>query len=182
MLLNTILILILCFVFCLQYYAFRTGVPTVASSSSSRRKIAEILRKEAAANPSGRSYKIIDLGSGNGQVSRRIAREIPAAQVTGIEISLIPWLYSEARRRLVGYANLEYKRIDFWPYDCSGVDAVVVFLAGKAMDRVSHKLRAELKPGALVLSNSICLRGDWEPDAVESVGFPDFKVYIYRQR
>ena len=110
-----------------------------------------------------------------------IAREIPAAQVTGIEISPIPWLYSEIRRRFSGCANLEYKRIDFWPCDCSGVDAVVVFLVGKMMERVSRKLRAELKPGALVLSNSITLRGGWEPVAVETVGFPDFKVYVYRQ-
>jgi trans-aconitate methyltransferase len=177
--------IVLAVIFCLflscEFYALKTGVPTVASFPSMRRKIIDILQKDFAAKPKATPYIIIDLGSGNGQLTWRIARALPDARVIGIELSVIPWLISALWQRLFGPANLEYRRADFWPYDCSRADAVVTYLTENIIDRVSQKLRDELKPGATVVANDVRLRGDWQPVETHDTGFLHFKVFIYRQ-
>jgi len=177
-----ILLLIFCLFLSCEYYAYKTGVPTIASFPSARRKIIEILQKDFAARaPAARSYTIVDLGSGGGQLSWHIARALPRAQVIGIEISWIPWLRSVLRQRLRGPSNLQYQRVDFWSYDCATADAVVTYLTENIIARVSKKLRRELKPGALVAANDVALRGDWQPIDSIPTGFLKMQVFVYRQ-
>ena len=172
-----ILLVILILVGITEWSTFRTGVPTLASFPPSRRKMIEVLEKEFA----GRSIEIIDLGSGNGQLATKIARALPNAQVTGIEISIVPWFISYLRRMVMGPSNVKFRRVNFFPFDCSKTDAVVVYLTGKVMEPVSAKLRKELKPGAIVLTNEIPLQGDWQPVEVIETGFLNMKIYVYRQ-
>ncbi len=164
-----------------EYSAFRTKVPTVASFPSTRKLMVEELRQDAAGHKGPGPYRVIDLGSGNGQLSQKIARALPDATVLGLEISPVPYFISWARQKLFGPANLAYKRVNFWPYDCSGCDAVTVFLTPAVIGRASDKLRRELKPGAIVLVNEECLRGDWTPVKTLNTGFFDIKVRLYRQ-
>ncbi|NTU76637.1 MAG: class I SAM-dependent methyltransferase [Alphaproteobacteria bacterium] len=165
-----------------EYYERQTGVPTFPSMPAARRKIIEILQADAAGRAAERPYNILDLGSGSGQISWHIARAMPSAQVVGIEISYVPWLRSVVRQKLFGPSNLAYKRVDFWPYDTSAAAAIVTYLPGKIMERVGKKLRAELKPQTLVVSNVFPLRADWEPLETMTVRVP-FKtnLFVYRQ-
>jgi hypothetical protein len=101
--------------------------------------------------------------------------------VTGIELSCLPWLRSVLRQKLLGPKNLDYKRADFWPYDCAHADAVVVFLRGNVIERLGDKLRRELKPGALIIDNAVLFHGDWQPVETHTVGMLKSKVYVYRQ-
>lgn len=169
------------FLSCEYYTAFKTHVPTVASFPSARNKIIEILGKEIGGRADKRPYVIMDLGSGSGQLTWRIARALPEAHVMGIEVSYVPWLRSVLRQKLLGPSNLEYKRIDFWSYDCSAVDAVVTFLTENIMERLSQKLRKELKPGAMVIANDVPLQADWKPVDRQPTGLFNFEVFIYRQ-
>lgn len=165
-----------------EYYNFKTGVPTLASFPSARRKIIEMLQKDfAARTASSRPYTILDLGSGSGQLSWRIARALPNARVIGIEISFIPWLRSVLRQKIFGPKNLEYQRADFWTFDCAGIDAVVTYLTENIITRVGEKLRKELKPGALIVANDTALRGDWRPVEALPTGFLKMQVFVYRQ-
>lgn len=163
-------------------YAFnKTGVPTLATLPRMRRKMITRLKQDAVSH-AGQLYTIIDLGSGNGQLSRAIARAIPTAQVIGIEISYLPWLRATLTQKLFGPANLTYQRRDFWNYDCSKINAVVLYLVGKKMARIGAKLHRELKPGALIISNRYALRDGWQPQ--ETITFRTFfknTLYIYRQ-
>jgi len=165
-----------------EYYNFKTGVPTIASFPSARRKIIEILQKDFAARAaSGQPYTIIDLGSGSGQLAWRIARALPDARVIGVEISTIPWLHSVVRQRILGPKNLDYKRADFWTFSCAEADAVVTYLTENIIERVSEKLRRELKPGALVAANDVALRGDWKPVDSVATGLLKMQIFVYRQ-
>ncbi len=165
-----------------EYFEWKTGVATFPTMPTVRRKIIELLQQDAKQRAS-RPYIILDLGSGSGQMTSRIARAMPEAQVIGIEIAFIPWLRSVVRQRLFGPQNLIYKRMDFWPYDTSTVSAVVTYLPGKIMEQVGEKLRKELKPGTLVIANTFNLRADWEPIETFMLHAP-FKtnVFVYRQR
>jgi SAM-dependent methyltransferase len=175
-----ILLVIISLVILTELFSVCTGVPTVASARASRRTMTEILKKRSASAGSN-VFNIVDLGSGNGQLAARIAREIPKAKVTGIEISIVPWGISFLRQKIFGPENVEFRRQSFWNYDCSQADAVTVYLIGKVMERVSEKLQKELKPGAMVLSNEIPLRGDWQPVEVIETGFLGMKIFVYRQ-
>lgn len=165
-----------------EYYEYRTGVATFPSMPAIRRKTIEILRQDAATRPAVWPYIVLDLGAGSGQVSWRIARAMPEAHVTGVELAYIPWLRCVLRQRLFGPANLDYKRVDFWSYDCTKADAVITYLPGKIMERVGEKLRKELKPGTLVVANTFPLRAGWEPVETLTLRAPfKTKVFVYRQ-
>jgi len=165
-----------------DYYEHKTGVPTFPSMPAVRRKIAGILKADAAKKPGARPYVIVDLGSGSGQLCSFLARSMPEAQVTGIELSYIPWLRSIIRQRMFGPGNLSFKRTDFWRYDLSNADAVVTYLPGKIMERVGEKLRKELKPGALVAASTFPLRAGWKPLETITVRAPlKTTIYVYRQ-
>ncbi len=164
-----------------EYFAWRTGVPTIASFPSARRVILEALREAFANGDLPRGASILDLGSGSGKLTLRIAQAFPDAQVIGLELSWAPWALSVLRQRLAGAKNLRYVRADFWPYDCSRVDAAVTYLTENIIEKVGDKLRRELKPGAFVLANDTALRGDWVPVAARETGLFGMKVYVYRQ-
>ena len=51
----------------------RKNVPTLATSFAGRLKSTEILKSDAKSHQ-GKIYRIIDLGSGRGELTRRIAR------------------------------------------------------------------------------------------------------------
>ncbi len=162
-----------------EYFAWRTGVPTVASFRPARKKIIEILQKHFGSADT--SPTIIDLGSGNGQLTRQIALTLPKANVIGIEISFMPWLISKLRQLFFGPRNLHYQRVDFWSYDCGKVDAVVLFLTDNVLDRISQKLAKELKTGALVVSNECPLTGDWQPIETVDTGLFKCQIFVYQQ-
>ena len=177
MLLTLLLIVILIAFLSTEYYAFKTGVPTIASFPSARRKVLEVLQKHMGAQ----TCTILDLGSGNGQLANKIARSFPTATVMGIEISLVPWLFSVLRQRLFGPANLTFLRMNFWTYDCSTTDIIIIFLTENIIDRVSTKLQQELKEGALIIANDTALRGKWAPIDTLNTGLFNMKIFVYRQ-
>ena len=158
----------------------RNNVPTLATSHAGRAKMTELL-KIAAAPRAG--YSIIDLGSGRGELTRHIAKAIPTARVIGIEMARIPFLQSRFVQRWLGPSNLSYECLDFWPYDCSQIDAVVFYLSGTFARKVGEKLHRELKPGSLVISHTFALEGAWgEPAEILHFRTP-FKevIYVYRK-
>jgi SAM-dependent methyltransferase len=160
------------------YTIFKTGVPTIASSRAMQRAMIGILQKELSDRPA----TIVDLGSGSGHLSWRLARLFTQAQVIGIELSPLPFFCGLMRKILLGPRNLHYRRQDLRTYDCTAAHAVIVYLRGAAvMEGVGNKLRAELKPGALILCNETALRGDWQPVKIHAVGLLQCKLYLYRR-
>lgn len=164
-----------------EYFSWRTGVPTVASFRPTRSKIIDALKARAAAHKGSAPFSIIDLGSGHGQLAAQIARALPDAEVTGIEISFVAWAIACLRKIIFGPKNMTFKCIDFWPYDCSKADAIVLFLTPNVIDRISQKLLAELKPGAIVVSNECALSGGWEPVEIIDTGLYKVQIFVYRQ-
>ncbi len=163
------------------YYDFRYGAPTYPTNRAVRQRIIEILRADRQSRGAG-DYHVLDLGSGSGQLTWHIARALPEVQVTGIEISLIPWLRSVLRQKLLGPTNLRYLRRDFWAYDCGKHQAVITYLLGRLMPRVSQKLWDELPADALVLANRFPLQEPPWPSA-ENIDVPFlFKSTLHQYR
>lgn len=165
------------------FLVFNRGIPNINTAPAIRKKAAALLKEDFKRRGKD-TYTVIDLGSGNGNFSRHIARAMPQARVIGIDIDRIAHFRANLARRLCGLKNLEYRRGDFYEQDLSGADAVVLFLLGTLMGRIRPKLERDLKDGALVISNKFAIGGDWVPVDVLEVKtlYPhQKKVFVYRK-
>jgi precorrin-6B methylase 2 len=164
-----------------EYFQKKTGVPVFPSMPPMRKKIIGRLKQDIAER-NLENYRIIDLGSGSGQLTWHIARAFPNAKITGVELSYIPWLRSVVRKKLWGVKNLNYIRADFWSFDLSPADAVITYLPGKIMEQVGQKLHKDLRPGTLITANAFYLRDGWEPIETYDLYVPiKVKLFVYRQ-
>jgi precorrin-6B methylase 2 len=162
---------------------FNGGVPNIRTAPAIRKAIIELLRQDCAAR-GGVPYTVIDLGSGNGLFTRQIARNMPQARVIGIERSKQSVWWSNLLRRWAKLDNLEYETADFFSYDLSRADAVVMYLEIYLMENLGKKLHKELKPGTLVISNRFRLGDGWAPRETlktRTLYFHQGETHVYRQ-
>jgi hypothetical protein len=117
---------------------------------------------------------VADLGSGDGRLVMAAGER--GARGLGYEIN--PYLWALSRylcwRRGLG-DRVELRLGSYWDQSLDGVDVVTLFLITGRMQRMSLKLRRELRPGARVVSYGFRL-SDWPGE--ERV-FPN--VYRYQQ-
>lgn len=118
--------------------AFVTGAPYVPSTNPTAEAMVNLARIKKNRN-------VFDLGSGDGKLLALAQKK--GAKVTGLEINPILVLYSRLLGRPAVWKN-------FWNYDLSPADIVFVYLLPWRMQTLAAKLKKELKPGSLVVSNS----------------------------
>lgn len=171
---------------CLGYIAYRIIyeltlnrliIPTMATCFVGRQKTAKILQDNAALSLN-KTYNIVDLGSGRGELARCIAKKIPTATVTGVEMARFPFIESCLIQRLLGPKNLSYERCDFWDFDCSTTNAVVLYLGPITAQKIGEKLHRELPEESIVISHTYPLLGNWTPTEILSYHAP-FKETIF---
>ena len=132
-----------------------TPLPYMATP---RRKLVAALgvaRAAAARAPTKRALRLVDLGSGDGEVVLTAAR--CGWEATGVELNATLWALSCARRlSLVGARGAGRARFvlgDMWRFDAvRDADAMMIFGVRPLMPLVARKLRAEARPGACVLA------------------------------
>ncbi|MFO0702588.1 MAG: class I SAM-dependent methyltransferase [Candidatus Andersenbacteria bacterium] len=174
----TVLIVVVCLVLLvgMAFAYLRTGVPTIASSKVAQSQVATLFREAGA-------RRIYELGSGTGGWVLRLAREVPAARVTGIEISPLPFLYAQAWRlsqprevrARVNFAWANVKHVDL-----RDADAVAFYLMPGANERLKPKLLAELKPGTTVATIAFSMHGWQTAQVLVAPTFSKTRTYVYR--
>ncbi|MBM4423266.1 MAG: hypothetical protein FJ030_07720 [Chloroflexi bacterium] len=108
---------------------------------------------------------VCDLGSGDGRVLIVAAREFGANGV-GVEIEPLRAFISRLTLFVLGLRRrTRVIRANFLEVDLGDADVITLYLLPKAIRRLAPKLRAELKPGARVVTLTYHLP-DWPP-AVE---------------
>lgn len=122
---------------------FRTQVPYYPSTAPAREAVAALL-------PPG-AVRFIDIGSGLGGMSLELARRRPESSFAGIEIAPLPWLCSLLRARLLRN-EARFLLGDYHALDFSRYDVIFAYLSPAAMPALWDKARAEMRPGALLLS------------------------------
>jgi hypothetical protein len=130
----------------------RTGISPMPSS---RRAVQQVL--QFVVPP--REGSIYELGAAWGSLAVPLARAFPDRRIIAYELSTIPWLFLLLRVRVSGLKNIEVVRRDFFRDDLAKAAVVVCYLYPSSMVRLSTKLRSELIPGTLVVSNTFALPG-----------------------
>jgi SAM-dependent methyltransferase len=135
------------FLFFVAFYGhtFRTQVPYYPSSKSTWYGVESALPKD-------RPLYIIDIGSGLGGLVLHLAKRYSDCQVVGVELSWLPWFFSWVRGHL-SQSKAHFLRVDYMTLDLSQFDVVFAYLSPAAMPALWHKVRAEMRPGAILLSN-----------------------------
>lgn len=129
-----------------------SDAPFVATKNS---RIKEALRKSGFK----KGQIFYELGSGDGRVVLEAARM--GAIATGIEQSWLRVLYSRYQAHKLHLPNAKFLHGNIFNYNYSDADFIFIFLLPVGVTKLEPKLKKELRPGALVLT--------------QSFHFPDFK-------
>lgn len=143
-------------------------VPLYLSSNSATEALAELIEREQA-------RCILDLGAGIGSIVVPLARRFPERRFVGVEHSALPWLVGWLRTR--GLANCEWRWQDLWATPLAANDLVYAFLSPVPMPRLDEKIRRDMRPGSLFVSNSFPIP-DRQADLAVAAGAQT--LYLYR--
>ena len=120
---------------------------------------------------------VYDLGSGDGRIPITAAKEFGARGV-GIEIDPQLVARAEANAREAGVADkVEFRLGDMYAVDVRPATVVTLFLHPEPNLKLRPKLRADLRPGARVVSYMWDM-GDWRPDDERRVGRR--RIFLWR--
>lgn len=121
-----------------------------------RRQLA--LRKKAVVTS---ELRFVDLGSGDGRVVFRAARE-GFGKSTGYEINAALHFWASARRLIQApkyWTKTSFSMRDLWTVNLADCDVIAVYGLNPIMERLGKKMKDELKPGAIVVSNVFTIPG-----------------------
>lgn len=146
---------------------FQTQVPLYLSSN----KVWHELEALLPAPQAGSSFRFMDLGSGLGGVLTHLARVRPDGHYSGVESAPLPWLWSWLRTRR--HRNCAVYWGSIWDKalpacHLAQYDVVFAYLSPVPMERLWHKARAEMRPGAVLVSSTFAVPGQ-QPDQTISV-------------
>jgi hypothetical protein len=147
--------------------AVRTRVPLYLSSPQAALALAQRLPPNAC---------FMDLGCGLGGPLARLARLRPDLRLCGVEAAPLNWLI--ARLRLGKRASIRLGTL--WDVDLSRCNAAYAYLSPAPMPRLWDKVRAEMKPGSLFISNSFSIPGVPPAETVELHDRSHARLLIWR--
>lgn len=133
--------------------AFLTGAPFVPSNKKTSKKMVELAHIT-------KNSVVYDLGSGDGRLLF-LSRKYGAKKIVGIEINLILVLYTKIRIIFSRQKHIHAYWGNFWMSSLSDATVVFVYLLPWKMEALAKKLKKELQPGTIVVSNSFIFPG-WE--------------------
>lgn len=109
------------------WYSWRYGITPTPTSSGVKKVILKVL-------PSLIPGKILELGSGWGNVAFTLARHFPQNTVEAYEISPFPYLTSKLIGWLLPYPNLFFIRKNFFTVSLKDASLVICYLYPGAMN------------------------------------------------
>lgn len=116
--------------------------------------VIETMIREAELKP---GMLVLDLGAGDGRVLRRAMRKVPGIRTVGYEGAFGVWLLAKLINT-ISSAKPEIRMQDFFMQNLSDADIVFTYLSIDAMQKLLPKFEKELKPGALVISNTFSFK------------------------
>lgn len=160
------------FMLLLVYRGALSGqVPLYLSNKQTVARLAELL----AERPPGR---FLDLGAGLGSTTVPLAELLPDSHFTGYENAPLTWLLGHLFS--FGHPNIRWRWDDLWQADLADYDVVYAFLSPVPMPRLWEKVKAEMQPGSLFISNSFPVPGEVPTQVIEIDCTPPRPLYCYQ--
>ncbi len=128
----------------LFWTTFRTQVPFFPSRPVVWQQVAKII-------PQDKSLRLIDIGSGLGDMSMYMAKIRPDSQIEGVEIAPLPWMISVIRAKF-RRSSATFKLGNYQALDFANYDVIFAYLSPAAMRMLWDKASQEMRPGSLLIS------------------------------
>lgn len=128
----------------LFWTTFRTQVPFFPSRPVVWQQVAKII-------PQTQVVRLVDIGSGLGDMSMYIAKARPDSQIEGIEIAPLPWIISIVRAKF-RRSKAVFKLGDYNALQFANYDVIFAYLSPVAMQNLWEKASQEMLPGSLLIS------------------------------
>ncbi len=128
----------------LYWTTFRTQVPFFPSRPIVWQEVAKLI-------PQDKPVRLIDIGSGLGDMPMHIAKFRPDSHIEGIEIAPLPWLISLVRAKL-RCSSVVFKLGDYSALNFSNYDVIFAYLSPVAMLALWEKAHLEMLPGSMLIS------------------------------
>lgn len=152
--------------------SLRDRVPLFLSSGAACDRLLALL-------PPDTPIRFVDIGCGFGGVVSAVGRERPTLDCLGLETAWLPYLV--CRLRCAASPNhVRVSRSDLWRHSLGDADVVYAYLSPVPMARLWRKLAAEMRPGALFISNSFAVPGVQPDSAIPIDDATGSVLYVYR--
>ncbi|WP_235189752.1 class I SAM-dependent methyltransferase [Methylotenera sp. L2L1] len=155
----------------LYWTTFRTQVPFFPSTAAVRQQVLTFI-------PQHQPMRIIDIGSGLGDMSMYIAKVRPDCLVNGIEIAPLPWLISVVRAKLKG-SKADFRIGDYRLLNFANYDLIFAYLSPAAMSDLWQKAQAEMRSGALLISYEFEIEGVESTEVIQA-GDNEKMLYVWK--
>lgn len=138
-------------IFLLFMYALFFGGPYAPVADNRIRTMIKLLKLK-------KGDKMADLGSGDGRIVIAFAQL--GVESHGYEINPVLVAWSRYKIRRAGLEKLAFIHFsDYWQQNFSKFKAVTLFTSPLVIGRVGRKMKRELKPGSMLVSNSFRFPG-----------------------
>lgn len=133
---------------------FRSQVPLYLSSKQVWKTLEELL----PSSEPGKKFSFLDIGSGMGGVLTHLASVRPDGRYFGVENAPLPFAISRLRIWFERRSNCSIFWGSFWSCDLARHDIVFAYLSPVPMEKLWHKVKLEMRPGTLFISNSFAVK------------------------
>ena len=113
-------------------------------------------------------------------VSLSISVAVLAARSCISRASAPPFALAWLRRFLTSTRNLKLIYGDFWKEDLSGFDVTYVFLSPEPIPKLFDKIKTEMKPETLFVSNSFVVPDRQADEIIEVDNARETKLHLWQ--
>lgn len=131
-------------------YAMIAGAPFLPTEMQQVERMLKVARLKPG-------MKIYDLGSGDGRLVHKAAKEYKVKAV-GYEFSPLVWLWAQCLRPF-WRSGAHLKFGNFWHKDLSDADVLFSYLLMHSMRRMKKDIIPHLRPGTLIVSHAFQIEG-----------------------
>lgn len=132
---------------------FRSQVPLYLSSKRVWQTLEDLLPPDEP----GKDFTFMDIGSGMGGVLTHLAAARPDGRYYGVENAPLPYLLSWLRIKFGNRPNCHVRWGSLWSCNLAPYDVVFAYLSPVPMEQLWHKVKREMRPGTLFISNSFAV-------------------------
>jgi hypothetical protein len=155
----------------LYWTTFRTQVPFFPSRPIVWQEVAKLI-------PQDKPVRLIDIGSGLGDMPMHIAKSRPDCHIEGIEIAPLPWLISLVRAKF-RRSSVVFKLGDYTALNFSNYDVIFAYLSPAAMLALWEKANLEMLPGSMLISLEFDIPGIKPSFCIEPNAYSP-KLYVWK--
>jgi len=135
--------------------AFKERVPLYLTNGTTREALKTLIKRKC-------KMRFLDLGCGLGGNVAFMSQQKQVSESHGVETAPVPYL---ASKLLTGLRGGRTFAMDMWKTELAYYDLVYAFLSPEPMPKLWEKVKEEMLPGSIFVSNSFAIP-DVEPNEI----------------